>query len=402
MTRAPVWTGVVIGLLAGMLLGAAWLVGRNSAGVATGGGSARPDTVYVAQPAVHVENPDDMGRRNAVVRATELVAPAVVSINAIDTRVLSRAVVPRGMEFWERFFPGSFPRQQFEHDFSSLGSGVIISPDGYVLSNVHVVENADRVVVTLNDGRQYDAEVLEIVKNWDLALLQIQGAEGGLPFAPMHDGTDPLYIGEWAIAIGSPFGYLLADTQPTVTVGVISALNRDIKSQQGEQTFLGMIQTDAAINPGNSGGPLINSRGEVIGINTFIFTESGGSIGLGFAVPVSRARLIVDDVREHGHYRRPWSGINMRLLNQDLASAYGLDRAVGFVILAVEEGSPAWKAGLRSNDVVFSFNGVELSDMDTIRRLLYEATVDSELEYIADRNGERITGTILLEEAPRR
>ena len=401
MGRAPVWTGVVIGMLAGMLLGAVWLLGRQSV-EPVGYRSAAPDTVVVREIQQIGPEAVESGRRNAIVQATEKVAPAVVSINAIDTRVVSRAVVPRGMEFFERFFPDSFPRQQFERDFTSMGSGVIVSADGYVMTNVHVVEGADRIVVTLNDGRQYDALVLETVKNWDLALIQIQGVEGELPFAPIHVAEDPLFIGEWAIAIGSPFGYLLADTQPTVTVGVISALNRDIKNQQRENTFLGMIQTDAAINPGNSGGPLINANGEVIGINTFIFSESGGSIGIGFAVPIERAGWIIRDVREYGRYRRPYSGIGMRMLTELQAQALGVERTYGFIILTVDPGSPADRAGLQPYDVVYSFNGVELRDTDTISRLLYEATVGQKLTFAAERDGAQITGTITLEEGPKR
>jgi len=399
MGRAPTWTGVVIGLLAGMLLGAAWLLGRQSVEPEFTTAAA-PDTVVVREaPAIDTRTIES-GRRNAIVQATQQVAPAVVSINAIDTRVVSRAVVPRGMEFFERFFPDSFPRQQFERDFQSMGSGVIVSADGYVLTNVHVVEGADRLVVTLNDGRQFDAVVLETVKNWDLALIQLQGLEGDLPFAPMHAADDPLFIGEWAIAIGSPFGYLLADTQPTVTVGVISALNRDIKNQQQQNTFLGMIQTDAAINPGNSGGPLVNSQGEVIGINTFIFSESGGSIGIGFAVPIERAGWIIRDVREFGRYRRPYSGIGMKMLNPLQAQALGVERTYGFIILTIEPGSPADLAGLEPYDVVYSFNGVELRDTDTISRLLYEAAVGQDLEFEAEREGERVQGTITLGEMP--
>ena len=163
MGRAPTWTGIVIGLLLGLLLGSAWLLGRSSVPRPVSEHPAAPDTVIVREVSVPVGGGLAASRRNALVLATERVAPAVVSINAIDHRVVSRAVVPRGMEFWERFFPGSFPRQQFERDFSSLGSGVIISADGYVLTNVHVVESADRVVVTLHDGRQYEAAVIEQV-----------------------------------------------------------------------------------------------------------------------------------------------------------------------------------------------------------------------------------------------
>ncbi len=403
MNKAPLWTGIVIGLLSGMLLGSAWLIGRGMGPVVATPVSAGRDTVIVREIPVSDPGSITTGRRNAIVRATESVAPSVVSINAVQHRVVSRTVVPRGMEYWGRFFPGSFPRRQFQQDVSSLGSGVIVSADGFVLTNVHVVEGADDLVVTLQDGTQTTGRVVEQVDNWDLALVQLDNVTDDLPYAPIYDGDDPLVIGEWAIAIGSPFGYLLADTQPTVTVGVISALNRDIKQQQqGGQTFLGMIQTDAAINPGNSGGPLINTRGEVIGINTFIFTESGGSIGLGFAVPIERARWIIRDVREFGRYRRPYWGMTMQLINQPIAQTLGLTDPTGFVVREIIEESPAWKAGVRQYDVVREINGVPLHDKGTVDRLIYEAKVGSALEVIYQRDGERTTVTIILEEAPRR
>jgi len=402
MGKAPLWTSIVIGLLSGMLLGSTWWIGRE---MGRGPGSpvpARRDTVIVRETPSITTEAIETGRRNAIVLATESVAPSVVSINAVQHRVVSRPVVPRGMEYWERFFPGSFPRRQFQQDVSSLGSGVIVSADGFVLTNVHVVDGADELIVTLKDGTQTSARVIDRVDNWDLALVQIDGLDRELPFAPIYDGASPLSIGEWAIAIGSPFGYLLADTQPTVTVGVISALNRDIKQQQGGQTFLGMIQTDAAINPGNSGGPLINTRGEVIGINTFIFSDSGGSIGLGFAVPIERAIWIIRDVREFGRYRRPYWGMTMQLINQPIAETMGLSDSTGFIVREIDDGSPSWKAGIRLYDVVRQINGVTLHDKATVDRLIYEAKVGSALDVIFERDGRRMTGVIVLEETPQR
>jgi len=386
MNHGPRWQIAVIGILSGVLLVASFMIGvlYNS------------KTVVVEQVATSVEEE----RQSAIVSATESVAPAVVSINVIDHRTFVRTAAPRGMEYWERFFPGMFPRREFQQDVQSMGSGVIVSADGYVITNVHVIENADEIMVTLNDGRQFEATMLEQVKNWDLALLKIEA--DNLPVAKIANSESELQIGQWAIAIGSPFGYLLADTQPTVTVGVISALNRDIKQQKNGQTFLGMIQTDASINPGNSGGPLINSDGEIIGINTFIFTESGGSIGLGFAVPVSRAKWIVDEVRQFGRYRQAWTGVMMQLLSPKLITALELDEDIaGFIVREVEEGSPAEKAGLKVYDVITAIDGVPLNNKDTVDRLVYEAKVGRELRYEAVRKDKTITGIIVLEEYPR-
>ncbi|MBU1073688.1 trypsin-like peptidase domain-containing protein, partial [bacterium] len=333
----------------------------------------------------------------------ERVSPAVVSINAIQHRTVTRSLVPRGWEYFERFYPGMFPQRAFRQDVASMGSGVVVSDDGFILTNVHVVESADELVVALNDGRQYSARVLEKVPTWDLALIQLVEPPADLPVATLADPGDDLYIGEWAIAIGSPFGYLLADTQPTVTIGVISALNRDIKNTNSEgQAFLGMIQTDAAINPGNSGGPLVNSRGEVIGINTFIFTESGGSIGLGFAVPIARAQWIIREVRDFGYFRRAYVGFGIVEVNELIAQSLNLPSTDGFVVRDVISGSPAAKAGLQPYDVIISINGVALNDADTFNRLVYEAKVGTQLEFMAYREGKEFAGTIVLEEDPRR
>jgi len=400
--KAPVWTGIVIGLLFGLLLGSAFLLGRRTVAPATVADGR--DTVVVREVPVGSPAAIEQGRRNAIVTATERVAPTVVSINAIQHRTVTRTLAPRGWEYFERFYPGMFPQRAFRQDVSNLGSGVIVSKQGHILTNVHVVENADELLVSLHDGRQFTAQVLEMVPTWDLALLQIAGeVPSDLPTAVMAAEDTRLYIGEWAIAIGSPFGYLLADTQPTVTVGVVSAVNRDIKrTGSDQQIFLGMIQTDAAINPGNSGGPLVNSSGEVVGINTFIFTESGGSIGLGFAVPIDRARWILREVDQYGYFRRAYVGFGILPVNDAVAKALGLDEARGFVVRDVTSGSPAAKAGLVPYDVLLAINGIELADVDTFNRLVYEAKVGTRLEFTAIRDGRRFSGTIVLEEDPQR
>jgi len=408
----PVWTGVVIGLLFGLLVGAGWLIvrertlqpapalaqGRESP---AGGDSAGRAAAGAAQPVVEAAPRGDLGldRRNAIVRATEEVAPAVVSINVIEYQTVRQSMAPPGYEFWDRFYPGLFPSQVVRRPVQALGSGVIVSPDGYVITNNHVVEGADELVATLSDGRQFKGKVVETVPNYDLALVKIEGSD--LPVAKLA-GSRRLYIGEWAIAIGSPFGYLLADTQPTVTVGVISALNRDIKRTEGDQrTFLGMIQTDAAINPGNSGGPLVNADGEVVGINTFIFSRSGGSEGIGFAIPVERAKWLINEVREYGRFRQPWYGLDVSKLSPNIMRSLNLQDPVGFLVQNVEAGSPAERAGLRAGDILRAINGVPLKDFDTVGRLVYEARVGDHLAYRAERDGKRIDGTITLEEARR-
>ncbi len=330
-------------------------------------------------------------RGNAIVQATRLVAPAVVSINVVQ----AQEVRDPSMEMWERL--GLIPRREHFKQVQSMGSGVIVSSDGIVVTNSHVLEGAVQVVVTLSDGSQYQARLIDVVDRFDLAILQIQGREFPVARFAAHD---QLQIGEWAIAIGSPYGYLLADTQPTVTVGVISALNRDIKRASGEREYLGMIQTDAAINPGNSGGPLVNTAGEVIGINTFIFSDNGGSVGIGFAVPASRIQQVLQEIKQYGHYREFSLGFTLQKLSPGMVEYLGLNDPVGFLVLSVLPGSPAWKAGIRPKDVIREVSGYKLSSADVWHRLVYEAQVGDRLNFQAERENKPFSGTIIIEEFP--
>ncbi len=227
-------------------------------------------------------------RTNAIVLAARKVSPAVVSVVVTQTRVVTYD--PFGGLGLDEFFRDFAPRRAFRQEVKSMGSGVIISPDGDVVTNAHVVLNATQMKVTLPDNREFPAELEAIDETQDLALLKLKASD--LPAATLGNSGD-LMIGEWSIAVGNPFGFMIEDVQPTVTVGVISALHRDIKSSGGGQVYADMIQTDAAINPGNSGGALVNAAGEVIGINTFIFSHSGGSEGIGFARPINDVKQFV-------------------------------------------------------------------------------------------------------------
>ncbi len=387
------WWGAVLGLFLGVLIGVGLLVYRGGAPdwperPAAGGGEAAPDTVVVPQPAPTGVSVTD-SRDNAIVRATERVAPAVVSINVRQQQQVRDPYT----EFWERL--GLVPHREIFRDVRSMGSGVIVSADGLIVTNRHVVQGAVQIIVTLSDGRQFQAVVVDDVDRYDLAVLRIEARN--LPVARLAD-SDDLRIGEWAIAIGSPFGYLLADTQPTVTVGVISAVNRDIKRKEGERTYLGMIQTDAAINPGNSGGPLVNTRGEVIGINTFIFSESGGSVGIGFAVPAGRVRTVLDEIGRYGHFRDINFGFALAGLTPVAMRYLGLTDPVGLVVADVDEGGPAWRAGLRKYDVVREMGGAPVSSLSMVWRLVYNAAVGDRLPFVAERDGRRWNGEIVIEE----
>jgi len=414
MRGAPTWTGVVIGLLFGALVGAVLLIVRDrTTGLTVPGLSSSKQSVEVVEtpgspvaasespgldaaardtaPAVPPVETAAASRRNAIVLATEKVSPAVVSINVIAQQTVRHPFA----EFWERM--GMVPRRDYYQDVHNFGSGVIVTEDGFVLTNAHVIADAVEIVVILSDGRQFPAETLEVVDRYDLALLQIEGDD--LPVAALGSSRD-LAIGEWAIAIGSPFGYMLADTRPTVTLGVVSALNRDIRRADRERTYLGMIQTDAAINPGNSGGPLVNTAGRVVGIATFIFTDSGGSIGIGFAVPIERAQWVIAEVREFGRYREPNWGFSLAMLSPGIVRHLGLQDPVGFIVTEIQPGSAASKAGIQPRDIMREIDGVRLDSRDTVTRLVYEAMVGDRLAYVAERRGRRFSGVIELEERP--
>lgn len=407
--RLPLWSAIVIGLLAGALAGALLLLARERVwqddpaarrqravdqllAETSRNENGRPETVE--RTTVPADDGIMSQRRNGIVLATEKVAPAVVTVT-VTQRVAVRD--PRA-GFFDFFYPGRRSQQFRFQERQSYGSGVIVGRDGYVVTNAHVVgTNPARVVVTLSDGVDFAAEVVEVVDRFDLALLRVAGRD--LPVAELAD-SDEVTIGEWAIAIGSPFGQLLADTQPTVTIGVISALNRDIvRQRQNDRYYLGMIQTDAAINPGNSGGALVNVDGQVVGINSFIFSESGGSVGIGFAVPSNRVRWVLEEVREFGHYRQANWGILLFPLTGEIMAALNIENPVGFIVRDIVEDSPAWCGGLRAYDVVRTINGVALDSRDTVTRLVYEAMVGDQIDYTAERDGHAFAGRIVLEEA---
>ncbi|OGF98310.1 MAG: hypothetical protein A2Z86_09960 [Candidatus Glassbacteria bacterium GWA2_58_10] len=299
------------------------------------------------------------GRRTAIVRAAERAAPAVVSVNVLQTSVEK---VP-----YRDFFGFFYVPQQ--RTVKNIGSGFIINPRGFILTNDHVVHKASKISISTSDGQNYEAKLIGEDENSDIALLKIEPQGAGLPVAHLGN-SDNLYIGEWAIAIGSPFGFLLEDPQPTVTVGVISAIGRDIVRDQspGSQVYANMIQTDAAINPGNSGGPLINALGEVIGINTFIFTPSGGSVGMGFAIPINRATRIAEDLIRGGKVRHPWLGIGVQQLTPELLAGLGYDRnerIQGVVVSNIQALSPAVTgAGLHPGDIISDINGRQIRSLD--------------------------------------
>jgi serine protease Do len=266
-----------------------------------------------------------------------------------------------GNDPFEWFFRDFGPPREYRQEVKAMGSGVIISSDGYVVTNAHVAENATQITVTLTDGKQYEADLIDVGTTHDLALIKIGGKD--FPVARLGNSENVL-IGEWAIALGNPFGYLLEDTKPTVTVGVVSATNRAIRAGQNEgREYKNMIQTDAAINPGNSGGALANADGEVIGINTFIFTKSGGSEGVGFAIPINEVKSFVEEARKTSQQTatEPKAervttkiGATVSDINKTIRKQYRLNVESGVVVVDVVAGSIAEAANLEKGDVIVS------------------------------------------------
>ena len=369
--------------------------GDQAADVTAGAGLAEDPSAGSAGDVVAVGEDLSRSRQTAIVQAAQQVGPAVVSISVTATRVVRASP---WFPFRDQFFRDFFGERQYVEEVSNLGSGVVVSPYGYVVSNEHVVRNATEIKVTLPDGREYDATVVDSEQEYDLSILKIEGTD--IPYAVLGD-SDSLIIGEWAIAIGNPFGYLLSDAHPTVTVGVVSALHRDVKSSEGAvAVYKDMIQTDAAINPGNSGGPLVNALGEVVGINAFIITKSGGSMGMGFAIPVNRVKYMIEEVSKYGRMRRIWIGLLVQEITPLLAQGLGLERSDGVIISRVDEGSPAERSGLKRGDVIVAVNGERVRNYEAARRAIFGSRVGEVIEFEVIRDGEPKSFDILVEEAP--
>ncbi len=392
----PYLFGGLLGVSLGLIIVSGVLFFKNSKGTEQGRGSSpqRAGNYAAALPASTGTIADD--RRNAIVIATEKAAPAVVSIASKYTRVVQK--YPFRSSFgrdWLKQFFGS--PERYLKEYSSLGSGVIIHGDGYILTNEHVVHNADVIEVTLSDGTTFEGHVVGSATDWDVALLKIEGED--FPTATLGD-SDDLLVGEWAIAIGSPFGQLLNDTQPTVTVGVISALHRDVTGgANSERIFMDMIQTDAAINPGNSGGPLVDSRGNVIGINTFIFSSGGGgNLGIGFAIPIDRGKWVLDEIQRYGRVRKVWVGITVREITPEYAAVLDLAHKRGLLIREIQLESPADKAGLKPGDLIVAVNGESVATTRDANRMIFGLKVGDRLTFDISRQRETKKISLELEE----
>ncbi len=290
-------------------------------------------------------------------------------------------------QFFEDFFgPNGIPQQPNGRPQQSLGSGVIISEEGYVVTNAHVVKGADIIKVRVGEDDEFEAKLVGSDTKNDVALLKIEGDK--LPFVSFGD-SDKVRVGDWAIAIGNPFGL-----GGSVSAGIISALGRNI--QQGPYDHF--LQTDAAINPGNSGGPLFNTDGKVIGINTAILSRTGGSQGIGFAIPSNTVMKIVNQIKEHGRPIRGWLGVRIQKVTPELAEAFGLDKGRGALIAEVTQDSPAEKASLERGDIIMSYQGEEIKEMSDLPRLVAETKIGTEATIVVMREGKEKSIQVKIDE----
>ena len=291
-------------------------------------------------------------------------------------------------DFWRRFFGDQFPGAPQAGPQAALGSGFIIDQKGLVLTNNHVVENADKITVKFSDDREFSGKVVGRDPKTDIAVVQISNGKGNFPVAPLGDSS-ALQVGEWVVAMGSPFGL-----DNTLTAGVVSAKGRRI----GAGPYDNFIQTDASINPGNSGGPLVNLRGEVVGINTAIFSRSGGNLGIGFATPIDLAKEILPELIKTGKVTRGWLGVSIQRVTPEIAESLGIDQSRGALVASVMENSPAAEAGIKTGDVIVEYNGDKITESDQLPLLVARTGVGKTVKVTVLRDKKEIPINVKIAE----
>ena len=322
--------------------------------------------------------------------------PAVVNISTTQVQTARRGFPQFPnideddpmFDFFRRFIPRQPGPGQREFESRSLGSGFLISGDGYILTNAHVVENADEITVKLTDKREFKARVIGADKRTDVALLKIEAM--GLPSVKFGD-PGRLKVGEWVVAIGSPFGF-----DSTVTAGIVSAKGRSLP----QENFVPFIQTDVAINPGNSGGPLFNMRGEVVGVNSQIYSRTGGFMGLSFAIPIDVAMDVQAQLRQYGRISRGRIGVVIQEVSKELAESFGLPRAAGALVNAVEKGGAADKAGVETGDIILKFDGKSVASSGDLPRIVGNTKPGSKAAMEVWRKGSTREISVTVGEMP--
>ncbi len=335
-------------------------------------------------------------RRTSIVAAVERAGPAVVSIVAtfqVQRRGYSRM-------FDDTFFGHFVVPRLYTREEPNTASGVIIDEAGYIVTNAHVVQlgehTAQRIQAVLTDGRSLDCTLVGVDIMSDLAVLHVEGED--IPPAALGH-SDDILTGEWAISIGNPLGLAIEDARPAVAVGVVSAVGRDFRREPGSRTvYRDMIQTDATINPGNSGGPLVNALGEVIGINTFIISESGGSEGVGFAIPIDRVRRVADELIQFGGPRRGWTGLSVIDITEYVAQELNIENRLGVLVNEIDPESPAARSGTRVMDVIRKINGEAIASYPEAREALYGSLVGDSIELEVEREGRLMSLTLHIAE----
>lgn len=327
----------------------------------------------------------------------EKYAPTVVNISITQKQAVGKQGLPEGFPQlppgspFEDFFRDFFERQQRQNGqpraITSLGSGFIIDARGYIVTNNHVIADADEVKVILNDDTELVAKVIGRDSKTDIAVVKVD-TKRSLPVATWGD-SDRARVGDWVLAIGNPFGL-----GGSVTAGIISARGRNIRSGPYDD----FIQTDASINKGNSGGPLFSTNGDVVGVTTAIFSQTGGSIGIGFAVPASLAKPVVDQLIQYGRTRRGWLGVKIQTVTDDIADSLGLDKSRGALVAGVNEGGPAAKGGIEPGDVIVAFDNKPISNMNSLPRLVAETPIGREAPVELWRKGRKVNVKVMVGE----
>jgi len=348
--------------------------------------------------------PEGVKMEDAIINVANTAGKAVVSISTEYVTKIKGGKSYFGSpfrddDFFNRFFNDYFdqmPDRSFKQ--SGLGSGVIIDSEGYILTNEHVISGADKITVKLSDGREFKGEAKGRDLRSDLAIIKIEARN--LPVASLGD-SDNLKIGQWTVAIGNPFGFAMDNPEPTVTVGVISALHRSLgKVISRDRDYADLIQTDAAINPGNSGGPLVNLKGEVIGINVAIFSTSGGYQGIGFAIPINNAKKILSELIAGKKILYGWLGITVQDLTDDLAKYFGLPDKNGILVAKVLENSPSQKAGIKEGDVLKKFGNKNITNLKELLSAVAKTQVGSKVKVLLIRDKKELTTEVQIGERP--